>query len=333
MPNLAPTPYPALATTESLSYGQTHDDTRDEHTRAVRRTVVVARLSPQATLRHQCEIYTAAHDVARQHPNVERMELMVAKVVPVTTGEAGLKDAIDEAPVEWSKTLDSTFYLLGTAAGPRPFPTIVREFQQVISEESRSQMVERYGKLPNAIIAAVGGGFNAIGTFANYIDDSDVALIGVEPVGESLDTDHHGAPINSGKTDVLHGMRSFVMVSDDGEVLPSHSISAGLDYPSVGPEHGTPKENGRASYVGITDAEALEAFQLLSRMEGIIPAMESTYALAQAIKIGRLRETDPPAGSELGLPVHEGDEPLLLLVNLSGRGDRDMEQVRGFLNQ
>ena len=194
-------------------------------------------------------------------------------------------------------------------------------------------MVERYGKLPDAVIAAVGGGSNAIGAFANYIDDSDVALIGVEPAGEGLDTDRHGAPINAGKTGVLHGMRSFVMLSDDGEVLPSHSISAGLDYPSVGPEHGMLKENGRASYVGITDEEALEAFQLLSRMEGIIPAMESSHALAQAIKIARLRETDPAAGSELGLPVHEGDEPLLLLVNLSGRGDKDMEQVREFLNQ
>ncbi|AYX82414.1 tryptophan synthase subunit beta [Corynebacterium sp. MSK032] len=286
-----------------------------------------------ALLGLECEIYMGAHDVARQHPNVERMELMGAKVVPVTTGEAGLKDAIDEALVEWSKTLDSTFYLLGTAAGPHPFPTIVREFQQVISEESRGQMVERYGKLPDAVIAAVGGGSNAIGAFANYIDDSDVALIGVEPAGEGLDTDRHGAPINAGKTGVLHGMRSFVMLSDDGEVLPSHSISAGLDYPSVGPEHGMLKENGRASYVGITDEEALEAFQLLSRMEGIIPAMESSHALAQAIKIARLRETDPAAGSELGLPVHEGDEPLLLLVNLSGRGDKDMEQVREFLNQ
>lgn len=284
-----------------------------------------------ALLGLECVIYMGAHDVARQHPNVERMELMGAKVVPVTSGEAGLKDAIDEALVEWSKTLDTTFYLLGTAAGPHPFPTIVREFQQIISAESRAQMLERYGRLPDAVIAAVGGGSNAIGAFANYIDDADVALIGVEPAGEGLDTDHHGAPINAGKVGILHGMRSFVMLSDDGEVLPSHSISAGLDYPSVGPEHGMLDENGRATYVGITDEEALEAFQLLSRMEGIIPAMESSHALAQAIKIARLREDDNSAGSELGLPTTDGDEPLLLLVNLSGRGDKDMEQVQEFL--
>lgn len=284
-----------------------------------------------ALLGLECVIYMGAHDVARQHPNVERMELMGATVVPVTSGEAGLKDAIDEALVEWSKTLDTTFYLLGTAAGPHPFPTIVREFQQIISAESRAQMLERYGRLPDAVIAAVGGGSNAIGAFANYIDDADVALIGVEPAGEGLDTDHHGAPINAGKVGILHGMRSFVMLSDDGEVLPSHSISAGLDYPSVGPEHGMLEENGRATYVGITDDEALEAFQLLSRMEGIIPAMESSHALAQAIKIARLREDDNSAGSELGLPTTDGDEPLLLLVNLSGRGDKDMEQVQEFL--
>lgn len=289
-----------------------------------------------ALLGLECVIYMGAHDVARQHPNVERMELMGARVVPVSSGESSLKDAIDEALVEWSQTLDTTFYLLGTAAGPHPFPTIVREFQQVISKESRAQMLERYGKLPDAVIAAVGGGSNAIGAFANYIDDADVALIGVEPAGEGLDTDRHGAPINAGKVGILHGMRSFVMLSDDGEVLPSHSISAGLDYPSVGPEHGMLEENGRATYVGITDKEALEAFQLLSRKEGIIPAMESSHALAQAIKIARQREEELGASgsasaSDSGAASGSG-EPMLLLVNLSGRGDKDMEQVREFLD-
>nr|WP_120491805.1 tryptophan synthase subunit beta [Corynebacterium lactis] len=286
-----------------------------------------------ALLGLECVIYMGAHDVARQHPNVERMELMGAKVVAVTSGDSSLKDAIDEALVEWSQTLDSTFYLLGTAAGPHPFPTIVRELQQVISAESRAQMLARYNRLPDAVIAAVGGGSNAIGAFANYIDDADVKLIGVEPAGEGLDTDRHGAPIIAGKTGVLHGMRSFVMLSDDGEVLPSHSISAGLDYPSVGPEHAMLQENGRGTYVGITDDEALEAFQLLSRMEGIIPAMESSHALAQALKIARMREADPStdAGVGLGGLGVDADEPLLLLVNLSGRGDKDLEQVREFL--
>lgn len=284
-----------------------------------------------ALLGLECVIYMGAHDVARQHPNVERMELMGATVVPVEVGEASLKDAIDVALVEWSKSLDSTFYLLGTAAGPHPFPTIVREFQQVISEEAREQVLQRYNRLPDAVIAAVGGGSNAIGAFANFIDDADVALIGVEPAGKGLDTDEHGAPICAGKTGVLHGMRSFVMLSDDGEVLPSHSISAGLDYPSVGPEHAMLQENGRATYVGVTDEEALEAFQLLSRMEGIIPAMESSHALAQAIKIARMREADPAATAKIGLSGRGTDEPLLLLVNLSGRGDKDLEQVREFL--
>lgn len=284
-----------------------------------------------ALLGLECVIYMGAHDVARQHPNVERMELMGATVVPVEVGEASLKDAIDVALVEWSKSLDSTFYLLGTAAGPHPFPTIVREFQQVISAEAREQVLQRYNRLPDAVIAAVGGGSNAIGAFANFIDDADVALIGVEPAGKGLDTDEHGAPICAGKTGVLHGMRSFVMLSDDGEVLPSHSISAGLDYPSVGPEHAMLQENGRATYVGVTDEEALEAFQLLSRMEGIIPAMESSHALAQAIKIARMREADPAATAKIGLSGRGTDEPLLLLVNLSGRGDKDLEQVREFL--
>ncbi len=271
----------------------------------------------------ECTIYMGAHDVARQKPNVERMELMGTKVVPVTRGSSGLKDAIDEALEEWCTRLEDTFYLLGSAAGPHPFPTIVREFQSVISLESRAQMLDTYGRLPDAVIAAVGGGSNAIGAFAHYIDDPEVKLIGVEPAGKGLDTLEHGAPICAGRIGALHGMRSFVMLSDEGEVLPSHSISAGLDYPSVGPEHAMFAENGRVSYVGITDEEALEAFALLSRSEGIIPAMESSHALAQALKIARENAT-------AGLTK---DEQPLLLVNLSGRGDKDMEQVADRLSR
>ena len=268
-----------------------------------------------------CTIYMGAHDVDRQRPNVERMELMGASVVPVTQGDAGLKDAVDVALSQWCTRLDDTSYILGSATGPHPFPTIVRHFQTVISAESRRQVVERFSRLPDAVIACVGGGSNAIGAFASYIDDAAVALVGVEPAGKGLDTPFHGAPICAGRTGILHGTRSYVMLSDSGEVLPSHSVSAGLDYPSVGPEHAHLADTGRATYVGITDEEAIEAFGLLSRYEGIIPAMESSHAVAQALKMAR-EHREGRAG---------GDEEPLLLVNLSGRGDKDMDEVRGLL--
>ena len=268
-----------------------------------------------------CTIYMGAHDVDRQRPNVERMELMGASVVPVTQGDAGLKDAVDVALSQWCTRLDDTSYILGSATGPHPFPTIVRHFQTVISAESRRQVVERFSRLPDAVIACVGGGSNAIGAFASYIDDAAVALVGVEPAGKGLDTPFHGAPICAGRTGILHGTRSYVMLSDSGEVLPSHSVSAGLDYPSVGPEHAHLADTGRATYVGITDEEAIEAFGLLSRHEGIIPAMESSHAVAQALKMAR-EHREGRAG---------GDEEPLLLVNLSGRGDKDMDEVRGLL--
>ncbi len=268
-----------------------------------------------------CTIYMGAHDVDRQRPNVERMELMGASVVPVTQGDAGLKDAVDVALSQWCTRLDDTSYILGSATGPHPFPTIVRHFQTVISAESRRQVVERFSRLPDAVIACVGGGSNAIGAFASYIDDAAVALVGVEPAGKGLDTPFHGAPICAGRTGILHGTRSYVMLSDSGEVLPSHSVSAGLDYPSVGPEHAHLADTGRATYVGITDEEAIEAFGLLSRYEGIIPAMESSHAVAQALKMAR-EHREGGAG---------GDEKPLLLVNLSGRGDKDMDEVRGLL--
>ncbi|MDY6049600.1 MAG: tryptophan synthase subunit beta [Corynebacterium sp.] len=288
-----------------------------------------------ALLGLDCTIYMGAHDVARQKPNVERMELMGATVVSVTQGNSSLKDAIDVALEEWAVHLDDTFYLLGTAAGPHPWPTMVRDFHSVISQESKEQMLERYGRLPDEVIAAVGGGSNAIGAFANYIDEAEVELVGVEPGGEGLETGKHGAPICAGKVGVLHGMRSYVMLDETGEVTASHSVSAGLDYPSVGPEHSALHDSGRAVYVPINDDEAVRAFRELSRREGIIPAMESSHGLAQAFKAAAAYEQAVAEGAESVVLVDGGreiavrgtDEPLLLLVNLSGRGDKDMEQV------
>jgi len=255
---------------------------------------------------------------AGQQPNVYRMRLMGAKVVPVSNehGEA-LSDAIDVALADWVESLGTTHYLLGTAAGPHPFPKLVKQFQKVISEESRQQMLERTGRLPDAVVACVGGGSNAIGAFAEYLPDEEVRLIGVEPAGEGLDSGKHGAPLNRGKVGVLHGSKSYVMLGSDGEVMHSHSVSAGLDYPGVGPEHAYLLDSGRAEYVGITDAEALQAFRMLSWYEGIIPALESSHALAYALK---LAEHADPQG-----------EPLNILVNLSGRGDKDVDYVRNIL--
>ena len=266
----------------------------------------------------ECTIYMGARDVARQQPNVYRMRLMGAKVVPVSNehGEA-LSDAIDVALGDWVESLDTTHYLLGTAAGPHPFPKLVKQFQKVISEESRQQMLERTGRLPDAVVACVGGGSNAIGAFAEYLPDEEVRLIGVEPAGEGLDSGKHGAPLNRGKVGVLHGSKSYVMLGSDGEVMHSHSVSAGLDYPGVGPEHAYLLDSGRAEYVGITDAEALQAFRMLSRYEGIIPALESSHALAYALKLAE--HADPQ------------ETPLNILVNLSGRGDKDVDYVRNIL--
>ena len=266
----------------------------------------------------ECTIYMGARDVARQQPNVYRMRLMGAKVVPVSNehGEA-LSDAIDVALGDWVESLDTTHYLLGTAAGPHPFPKLVKQFQKVISEESRQQMLERTGRLPDVVVACVGGGSNAIGAFAEYLPDEEVRLIGVEPAGEGLDSGKHGAPLNRGKVGVLHGSKSYVMLGSDGEVMHSHSVSAGLDYPGVGPEHAYLLDSGRAEYVGITDAEALQAFRMLSRYEGIIPALESSHALAYALKLAE--HADPQ------------EAPLNILVNLSGRGDKDVDYVRNIL--
>lgn len=263
-----------------------------------------------------CTIYMGARDIARQTANVYRMRLMGAEVVPVNEdGGNGLQNAVDVALMDWVESYDNTHYLLGTAAGPHPFPSLVKEYHRIISKESRAQIQQETGRLPDAVIAAVGGGSNAIGAFAEYYDDEDVKLIGVEPAGEGLDTGKHGAPLERGREGILHGSRSYVMLGEgDEDVLNSHSISAGLDYPGVGPEHAWLLETGRAQYVGATDAEALQAFRLLTRYEGIIPALESSHALAHALKLAE--------GST---------EEKIYLVNLSGRGDKDLTYVRRLL--
>ncbi|QYH18972.1 tryptophan synthase subunit beta [Corynebacterium aquatimens] len=271
----------------------------------------------------ECVIYMGAQDVARQQPNVRRMRMMGATVVPVTSEDGGsMSNAIDVALGDWVENLSTTHYVLGSACGPHPFPRLVKEFQAVVSRESREQIQEETGRLPDAVVAAVGGGSNAIGAFAQYLEDqpgnAEVRLIGVEPAGEGLDTSKHGAPLNHGTIGILHGSRSYVVTGPDGEKLSeSHSVSAGLDYPGVGPEHAHLMHTGRAEYVVATDADALQAFRILARYEGIIPALESSHALAEAF---RMAEEAEAAGEELNI-----------LVNLSGRGDKDMEYVFNIL--
>ncbi|QQU26808.1 tryptophan synthase subunit beta [Corynebacterium ulcerans] len=267
-----------------------------------------------ALLDLECVIYMGAKDVERQQPNVYRMELMGATVVPVDSGSGTLKDAVNEALRDWTATFHESHYLLGTAAGPHPFPTIVREFHRVISEETKAQMIERTGGLPDVVVACVGGGSNAIGMFADFIDDPSVELVGAEPGGEGLSSGKHGATINNGQVGILHGTKSYLMRNSDGQVEESYSISAGLDYPGVGPQHAHLSKSGRATYVAITDAEALEAFQLLSREEGIIPALESSHALAYALKRASLAE--------------EEGKNITIVVSLSGRGDKDIDHIR-----
>jgi tryptophan synthase beta chain len=259
-------------------------------------------------------IYMGAVDVERQKPNVFRMKLLGAEVVPVLSGSQTLKDAINEALRDWAASFAGTHYVLGTVAGPHPFPLMVREFQRVIGREARAQIVEREGRLPDAVIACVGGGSNAMGIFYDFIPDKDVRLIGVEAAGRGAETGEHCLSLQKGSVGILHGNRSFVLQDGDGRILESHSIAAGLDYPGVGPEHARLKSMGRAEYVGITDREALGAFSLLSRSEGIIPALESAHALAQAMKM---------AG--------EGGEGRLFLVNISGRGDKDLSTAASAL--
>jgi len=267
----------------------------------------------------ECVIYMGAKDVERQQPNVFRMKLMGATVIPVATGSGTLKDAVSEALRDWTATFHESHYLMGTAAGPHPFPTIVREFHRVISEEAKAQMLERTGGLPDVVVACVGGGSNAIGMFAEFIDEEGVELVGVEPGGLGLDSGKHGATINAGQIGILHGARSYLMRNSDGQVEESYSISAGLDYPGVGPQHAHLHATGRATYVGITDREALDAFQALALHEGIIPALESSHAMAYALKRARLAE--------------ENNENITILVSLSGRGDKDVDHVRRTLEE
>lgn len=258
----------------------------------------------------ECTIYMGEHDTHRQALNVFRMEILGAKVVAVNHGDGSMKEAIDEALEDLAKNYDNTFYLLGSAVGPHPYPSIVKHFQAIISKEAREQILQAEGRLPDAVLACVGGGSNAIGAFANFMEDSSVRLIGVEPAGLGLETGKHAAPIAAGKPGVIHGFRCYLMQDENGEPLPTHSISAGLDYPGVGPEHSYLKDSGRAEYVSVTDQEALDAFYLLSRTEGIIPALESAHALAYAAKLA---------------PTLSPDK--ILIVNVSGRGDKDVQQI------
>lgn len=268
-----------------------------------------------ALLGLKCRIYMGAKDVERQSPNVFRMRLMGADVIPVHSGSATLKAACNEALRDWSGRYETAHYMLGTAAGPHPFPTIVREFQRMIGAETKMKILEREGRLPDAVIACVGGGSNAIGMFADFIDEADVKLIGVEPAGLGIETGQHGAPLKHGRVGIYFGMKSPMMQTDEGQIADSYSVSAGLDFPSVGPQHAFLQSIGRADYVSITDQEALDAFKALCRYEGIIPALESAHALAYALKL--MREAP--------------DKEQLLVVNLSGRGDKDIFTVHDIL--
>ncbi len=267
----------------------------------------VATATAAALFGLECTIYMGEVDTERQALNVARMRLLGAEVVAVKTGSRTLKDAINEAYRDWVASVERTNYIFGTAAGPHPFPAMVRDFQKIISEEARAQLLDRVGRLPDAVIACVGGGSNAIGMFDAFLDDADVRLYGVEAAGDGVDTVRHAAAIQRGRPGILHGARSYVLQDEDGQTIESHSISAGLDYPGVGPEHAWLADIGRAQYIPATDDEAMQALRLLSRTEGIIPAIESAHALAGALRIGR----------ELG---PEG----LIAVSLSGRGDKDM---------
>jgi tryptophan synthase beta chain len=273
----------------------------------------VASATAAALMGVECVVYMGEEDTNRQSLNVARMKILGAEVIPVTTGSRTLKDAINEAMRDWLTNDSTTHYLLGTVAGPHPFPTMVRDFHKIIGEESKSQLLEIIGKLPDAVLACVGGGSNAIGIFHAFIDDPKVRLIGLEAGGAGVASGKHAATLVGGSTGVLHGTRTFVLQDEDGQTMESHSISAGLDYPGVGPEHAYLKDIGRAEYLAITDDEAMQAFDLLSKSEGIIPAIETAHALAGAIKVGK----------ELGANSN-------LLINLSGRGDKDVQTAANY---
>ncbi len=270
----------------------------------------VASATVAARLGLECVIYMGAEDIKRQALNVFRMKLLGAEVVPVESGSKTLKDALNEAMRDWVTNVDNTFYIIGTVAGPHPYPAMVRDFQTIIGREAKHQIQKAEGALPDALIACIGGGSNAIGLFHPFIADSSVALYGVEGGGDGLDSGRHAAPLCAGRPGVLHGNRTYLMEDDNGQIIETHSISAGLDYPGVGPEHAWLKDSGRANYVAITDTEALQAFHDLTRIEGIMPALESSHALAYATKLA---------------PTMKQDE--IIIVNLSGRGDKDIHTV------
>ncbi len=255
----------------------------------------------------QCVVYMGATDIERQAPNVFRMKLLGAEVIPVTSGTATLKDAMNDALRDWVANVEDTYYLIGTVAGPHPYPAMVRDFQKIIGEETKAQMQAAEGRLPDSLIACIGGGSNAMGLFYPFLDDKDVHIIGVEAAGHGIETGEHAASLTGGRPGVLHGNRTFLLQDDDGQILDAHSISAGLDYPGIGPEHSWLHESGRVEYVSVTDQEALDAFQLCSRLEGIVPALEPSHALAHVGKIA-------------------GDLPAdhLLVMNMCGRGDKDV---------
>ena len=265
----------------------------------------------------ECDVFMGAVDVERQAPNVERMKTLGARVIPVTTGSATLKDAMNEAIRNWVATSENTFYVIGTVAGPHPYPAMVKEFQSVIGIESRRQILAKTGKLPQEVLACVGGGSNAIGMFAGFLDDREVKLTGVEAGGRGVETGEHAASICGGRVGVLHGCKTYLLQTDDGQIVEAYSVSAGLDYPGVGPEHSYLADTGRVRYTTINDDEAVAAFDLLSRLEGIIPALESSHAVAEALKVAK----------------NYGREDAII-VCLSGRGDKDMDNIRNYkMNQ
>jgi len=270
----------------------------------------VASATIAARLGLKCVVYMGADDVQRQAPNVYRMKLLGAEVVPVTSGTKTLKDALNEALRDWVTNVDDTFYIIGTVAGPHPYPLLVRDFQSIIGREARQQFLERFDRLPDALVACVGGGSNAIGLFHPFLEDEGVEMYGVEAGGLGIDTGKHAAPLSSGRPGILHGNRTYLMADDNGQISGTHSVSAGLDYPGVGPEHSWLKDLGRVKYLSVTDDEALDAFRMLTRKEGIIPALESSHAIAYALKLAAQRSADET-----------------ILVNLSGRGDKDIQTI------
>ena len=270
----------------------------------------VAAATVAARLGLECVVYMGAEDIERQASNVFRMKLLGAEVVSVESGSKTLKDALNEAMRDWVSNVDDTYYIIGTVAGPHPYPTLVRDFNSVIGREARAQVLEREGRLPDACVACVGGGSNAMGLFHAFLDDADVALYGVEAGGSGVETGKHAAPLSAGRPGVLHGNRTYLVQDSDGQITPAHSISAGLDYPGVGPEHAWLKDTGRATYVAVNDDEALVAFHACTRTEGIIPALESSHALSYAVKLAAGMRPDD-----------------IVVVGLSGRGDKDIDTV------